>query len=233
MAKEPTSTTGFAGAENSGKSSLPDVIKNVIRDKRLSPEELDEAARKAAELHMPQLAEALQLRAKAAASLIASPWGDVSNRSWTHFCAVIANGHKPETVSSKGFYGLFQLSVRRLCDLSIMAAPRSTTFKLPSGAPARKWEGKWLLSQDRFLSDPKLQYKLFRQSMEQYRTLISAEFKSILGAQVAGQAISLSGMLAVAHTAGGKGLRKWLVTDSLRRKFPWVTAAYTKANRIF
>lgn len=214
-------------------SSLTDFVRQVIEDQGASKADLLKAADQAKEAGYPKLAIALKARAEGAKQLIPSPWGDVTGSAWTRFCSVIANGHKAGTVNPKGFFGIFQIGVRRLVDLGIMANPKSRNITDPNGTTTRIWEGKWVQPQEQFLADPQYQYKLFVKSMELYRNIISEKYKKVIGLNIEGQPATMSGLLALCHTAGSEGMYKWLTNGNLRTKFTWVTEAYKKANGIF
>lgn len=204
---------------------VPEFVQRVIADPNASRDDLLKAADAADEAGFPQLGAALRKRAETARKLIASPFKDVSGAAWTRFARVIAGRNRLGTVNPKGFYGLFQLGVRRLTDLDIMSDPK----KQSDGS----WTGTWVVPMEKFLSDPKLQYRAFAKSMELYRIVISEKFKKIIGAQIEGKSVTLSGLLAVAHMAGSQGLEKWLTSENVRKRFSHVTEMYLKANGVF
>jgi hypothetical protein len=223
------------GAGGPNASPLPDFVRKVIEDAGASKPDLLGAAEQAQEAGYPKLALALKARADGAKQLIPSPWKEITDSAWTRFCSVIADGHKAGTVNPKGFFGIFQLGVRRLVDLGIMANPKSRNIVDPSNPSqhTRIWEGRWVKPQEQFLSDPQMQYKLFVKSMELYRNIISEKYSKVIGLDIDGKPATLSGLLALAHTAGSEGMHKWLTTGSIRNKFTWVTEAYHKTNGIF
>lgn len=214
---------------DSSQGPLPPFVKQIIVNRNASKDDLGRAALEAKEAGYPKLASALARRITGSKdNLIKSPWNDISDAAWTRFCRVIANGHEPASISPKGFYGIFQLGVRRLCDLGVLRNPRSSTEN-----GKRVWRGTWLVPQDKFLSDPALQYKLFSKSMELFRNIISEKYAQVIGLDIEGKPATLSGLLALAHTAGSEGMYKWLMNGDIRNKFKWVTEAYNKANGIF
>lgn len=239
VANRDASSIGFAPTATDlplPTDTLPDIVKAVIVDKKASREAIMRAAVEAESSGFPKLATALRSRIGESQSpdntLIKSPWKDTTDAAWTRFCRVMAEGNSPSKVSPKGFFGLFQLSVKRLCDLGVMRNPRSHNIRLSSGAIARVWEGTWNIPQESFLSDPALQYKIFARSMELHRSIIAEKYKQVVGLPIEGVPATLSGLLALAHTAGA-GMYKWLTEKDIRRKFTWVTDAYLRANGIF
>jgi hypothetical protein len=217
-----------AQASSGAWKDLPENVRVAMTNPAASRGELEAAARAAEGAGYPQLAQALRKRAESAGLLIPSPWKDVTSAKWTRFCAVMAIGKKPTFINEKGFFGLFQLSVRRLCDLGVMTSPKSRNT--PAG---RIWEGEWIISKEKFLTDPTMQYELFGKSLDLYRNIIAEKYKQVLGLNIEGQPATLSGLLALCHTAGSEGMYKWLTEKTLRTKFTWVTEAYNRANEIF
>lgn len=214
--------------------ALPHFVGEIIRDPNASKDDLAKAALQAKEAGYPKLAQALAKRITGGKNLIKSPWRDVSDSAWTRFASSISNGHKPTDISPKGFFGLFQLGVRRLVDLGVMTNPKSRSLRdQKTGATIRIWQGTWLIPEDKFLADPETQYKLFTKSMELYRSIVAEKYKQVLGLNIDGKTATLSGLLALAHSAGSEGMHKWLTNGDIRKKFTWVTDAYHKSNGIF
>lgn len=228
------SVTGFLSPV---KTNLPEFVKRVVVDLDATPEELRRASLLAHEHGYPQLGLALQKRSElagASGTKIPSPWKDVSDSAWTRFATAVAEGHAVSEVNPRGFFGIFQLGVRRLCDLSVMSSPRSRNEKGADGQNIRIWEGTWLISKENFFSDAKLQYDLFAKSMELYRNVIAEKYKQVVGLEIfPGQKATLSGLLGIAHMAGSEGMHKWLTQSDIRQKFSWVTEAFKKTNGIF
>lgn len=229
-----TTATGFEPPMRK-TPPLPEFVKKVVTDKAATRSDLSRAAAMAAEAGYPQLAAALVDRASMseAARAIPSPWKDVPDGSWTKFVKIMAGERKPNEVSPRGFYGVFQIGVRRLCDLGVMRSPRSKNVRGERGL-VRVWEGVWVMPQEQFLGSAAIQYKLFLRSMELYRSVIAEKYKQVIGLEIfPGRKATLSGLLAVAHQAGSEGLHKWLMDAEIRKKFPWVTAAFEQANGVF
>jgi len=216
------------------QGALPSFVRQIIVNRNASKDDLARAALEAKNAGYPQLAQALAKRITEGKSLITSPWKDVSDGAWTRFARVISNGKKPDDIKTKGFYGMFDLGVRRLVDLGVMRDPVCSTATDPkTGAAIRIWRGQWVMPQEKFLADPKLQYDLFCKSMELYRNIIAEKYKQVLGLDINGQKATLSGLLALAHSCGAEGMYKWLTNPEMRERFTWVTNAYNRANGIF
>jgi len=213
---------------------LPDFVRKAIEDAQATKEDLQKASELAAEAGFPKLQLALAARANGAKQLIPCPWKDVTSSEWTRFCSVIANGHKAGDVNPKGFFGIFQIGVRRLVDLGVMSNPITRNVNDDNGQSSRIWQGTWCkTSEKKFLNDPQEQYRLFVKSMELYRGIISEKYTKVLNLDIDGKPATLSGLLALSHTAGSEGMYKWLTQGEIRNKFAWVTQAYHKANGIF
>lgn len=235
---------GIASAMKSKRSGsglaisqpLPDFVKKVVADKSATPNDLAKASIMAADAGYPMLANSLAKRVNVEGGKVAipSPWDDVTSAAWTRFCSVITGKHKIDYVNPRGFFGLFQMSVRRLCDLGAMSMPHSRNVREEDGQIVRIWEATWIVPKDEFFSNPRLQYEYFCKSMELYRNIVSEKYGKVIGLEVfPGRPATLSGLLAVAHQAGSEGMRKWLTNSDIRKKFSWVTTAYNTANEIF
>lgn len=221
-------TTGQSQASAPTGPGIPEFVRKVMADVSASREDLLRAADEAEKAGYPQLAQALRQRAQALADSIPSPWKDVSSPAWTRFCALIVGKNKPTSISPKGFFGLFQMSVRRLVDLGIMSNPKSKQVET-----FRVWSGDWVVPQEKFMTDPNLQYRMFGKSMDLYRNIISEKFKQVLGLNIEGKPATLSGLLALSHMASSEGMHKWLTDGTIRTKFTWATDAYNRTNGIF
>jgi hypothetical protein len=221
----------LAGGKARGEplDRLPEWVQKVIANPHATKTELELAAEWARTNGYPKLAEALDERARTARQtrpLIESPWKDISSDKWTDFARVMG-GNPVDYVSPKNYYGIFALGVRRLVDLGIMTNPRK------EGPPPGIWQGDWAIPKEEFLAQPRLQYNAFAKSMAAYRKLVEVKYPQAVGTVFDGQKATLSGLLAVAHNAGGEGLGRWLANDPPREKFPATNQAYRKANGIF
>ncbi len=214
-------------------AALPPFVRKVLVQRGATRDDLQRAAELSEKAGYTKLTTALNARISTAKQLIPSPWKDVTSAAWTTFVRTTANSRPPSAVSPRGLFGMFQIPVRRLVDLGVMKDPRSKMEPGPAGKPMRIWEGTWIVPEEKFLADPKLQYEVFLRSMELYRSIIAEKYKQVLGMAIEGdKPASLSGLLALSHTAG-VGIHKWLVGGNIRKKFHWVTEAYQKANGIF
>ena len=231
-------TTGKALTENSPKPyavGLPENVKKVIikhgKGGPTTRTELEIAASSATMAGYRMLGEELLRKAQVApkaarTSPLNSPFSEISHDAWTKFATFMrADPEKQKTGYARGRYGMFQMGTRRLVDFGLMANPR----KKPDGT----WTADWTINVKKFLADPKLQYKLFTRSMENFRNLILERYRNAIGTKLDGQPASLSGLLAVAHFAGIDGLGKWLSNPELRERFKATSEAYMKANGIF
>jgi len=155
---------------------------------------------------------------------IASPFPDVSDAKWKAFVQKMALA-PADKVNSKGFYGMFQMGVRRLVDLGIMANHKKTETG---------WTGDWVkCTQKEFLTNPRLQYAAFADSMKRYRPYLQKEYGATIGKSFEGKLVTMSGLLGTAHMAGGAGVGNWLKTPDYRKKFTHVTDAYLRTTGIF
>ena len=231
-----SSTLGYASnsEDKNMSNTLPEFTHRVIGDLHASRVDLIRAAHLARGAGYPQLASALIGRAENSSKLIESPWKDVSSAVWTRFASTIVGTHKPTHINQKGFYGMFEMGVRRLVDLGVMSNPRSRNIQLGNGQIARIWQGDWTVPKEKFLTDPAMQYRYFAKSMELYRSIIEEKYRQVIGLDVdtAGPA-TLSGLLALAHASGSDGMHKWLTKKEIRQRFPWVTDIYRRVNGVF
>jgi len=226
---------GKALDENSPKpyaKGLPDGVKQVIlkQAKGLKPTkvEFELAASSASVAGYPALSDALISKARTAPEEapvqgVPSPFPEVSNAAWTAFVKAMGK-EKAGTIGPRGGIGIFQIPVRRMVDLGLMKNPR----KGPEG-----WTGDWIIPSERFLGDPKLQYKVFEKSMKAYRNAILGRYKSAISKTIEDRPASLSGLMAVAHHTGEDGLGKWLANIPPRTRFKATTGSYLTANGIF
>lgn len=204
------------------------------------PEKLEEHAAQAAGAGYPQTAAAIRERAAALRSstvkalpaaegetALRSPLAEASQAAWTKYVALMAHGNFNDTVSPAGNLGLFQMSLPRLADLHYV----TNLHKDESG----KWAADWVppLSREKFLDDLKVQYEAFIKSTLADRRFILAHHKSAIGRVYARKVASLSGLLAVARQAGGRGLAAWLASGASKVKYPNTTAAFLRANGTF
>lgn len=164
---------------------------------------------------------------KPAATVIPSPWSDVTGAAWTKFVKVIAGNRPFSYASTNNFFGAFGFGVRRLCDIGIMKDPKKSSPTV--------WTGTWVTPKATFLGSPTVQYNALAKSMVSYRTAVigKTDVKKVIGTTIEGKKATLSGLLAVAHMAGGNGMVSWLADPTARQKRTYVTTAYKNATGIF
>lgn len=156
------------------------------------------------------------------------PIDRLTRKDWVEFVKVFVNGN-PHTITRSFRLGVFEMTVRRLCDLGAMANPRPTKH---SGWQV--WDADWQqpTSLVDFLNDPLGQYELFAESIRRYS--VDEGVKALVGTLVDGVPLTLSGVLSVAHRAGLPGLSSWVVNPRDRQRFSRNTTAYfTRGNGLF
>lgn len=156
------------------------------------------------------------------------PLSGVNRQEWVNFLRAATCGN-PRTVSPAFRLGTFGLTVRRLCDLGVMKHPRVIRFK-----GRQVWDADWKdpESLHAFQADPMGQYDLFVRSLDGYAK--TPEVRATVGHEVDGARLTLSGALMLAHRAGVPGLKSWLGSARIRRRFHDNTTAFVqRANGIF
>lgn len=156
--------------------------------------------------------------------LLPSPLTGVGDEEWTDFVLVMRT-QEPGAVSASNEMGMFAMKPRRLADFGLMRGIRKV--RVPTGAMA--WVGDWVppVSQEKFLANPKLQYRVFVASMQEYmRALRDGEI------ELPGNSaqMTVSGALAVLHKCGPGGLKKW---SEAGERFPSTIALFERSNGIF
>lgn len=127
---------------------------------------------------------------------------------------------------------MFSIDARRLTELGLMKNVR----KIP-------WEGREIfmgdfvdpLSLERFLNSPRIQYRVFKKDIANHRDTIVAKtkLKRLIGTEVDGARLTMSGLLALAKQAGVKGAQSWLTRPTDRTRFPNTTRTFHEVNGIF
>lgn len=156
-----------------------------------------------------------------------APLPSIEVAEWKRFAKAFVNPANAVTETFR--YGLFQLSVKRMCDLGLMTNPQPISTK--SGRLV--WSAQWVepLSLRSFLADPARQYQAFCDSMRDYanaETVVQS-----IGREVDGRRATLSGLLAVAHRAGTQGLESWIESPAERLEFSHTTALFENVNGLF
>lgn len=159
-----------------------------------------------------------------ARTVVRSPLPRVSDQAWAGFTKVFINPANDITPHFR--YGLFEFSVRRLCDLGLMANPSTV-----DNSGRMVWVAQWIppLTLRRFLSSKQGQYETFVKSMLDYSRSIDLDPLD----NIEGVKPSLSGLLAVAHRAGLQGLQTWVRSPEERVEFSHTTQFFLRANGIF
>lgn len=152
----------------------------------------------------------------------------LTRKQWLAFLKVSICG-TAKTISPSFRLGTFGLTVRRLCDLGAMKAPRVIQYH-----GRQVWDADWEEPSNlrAFQASPMLQYTLFVTSLTGY--FKAPEVVKAIGQEVEGAKVTLSGALMLAHRAGLPGMVSWLSDETVRGKFSDnTTAFFTKANGIF
>jgi len=151
---------------------------------------------------------------------------NVSDEKWTRFAVAMRTAHVG-AVSPSNELGMFAMKPRRLVDLDL-----AINLECMRAANGRQiWICDFVppLTAKMFLTDPSLQYRTFVKSMKNYVDgLRSGSIPKPEGETASGT--TLSGILAVLHRAGPKGLKKWNDPDS---RFEETQALFEKVNGIF
>lgn len=192
-------------------------------------EELRKCAELAQKKGMPQTALALRKKAELVAKAPPPPIEGINAAAWTTFARKL----KGPNAIRYGAYGVFAMSVRRLADLGLVKNVKRVRDP-KTGKPV--WTGTWVppLSQQAYMSSLKTQYKAFAKSMSLYAALYRKARTARPGAFATaanGKPLTMSGFLALAHRAGGRGALAAL-SDPAKR-FPQTWGFALKANGIF
>ena len=145
---------------------------------------------------------------------------------WERFVTVMAVAPKRHR-TPRCRLGTFGLDARRLSDVGFMVSPRKSTV----GGEAGVWIGEWKrpLTTEKFLDSMPAQYTAFKRSMAR----MAPKVAGFVGADVDGAKCSLSGLLGVGHLAGEAGVKSWVESPDVRKRFKSTTANFAKTNGIF
>ena len=154
-----------------------------------------------------------------------SPLAGVGDLPWTSFVAAMAEPEFAHAANETGHLGLFLFSVARLCHLGYCANVQYSAGPVGRVGTADFAGG---LTEEEFLARPVAQYQIFVQSCSAYWPSLPAD-----PAPIAGVAVTPSGLLAVAHRAGLRGLKGWLKSPADRESHPFTTDAFSRANGLF
>jgi hypothetical protein len=154
------------------------------------------------------------------------PPTSVSAEAWTRFVGALQTAPLAAR-SPSGRLGLFATHLRRLEQLGYVRG----IGRARDGALTAFWVPP--LTEETFLSDPRLQYTALAASMADLSETILRRYGSAVGRAVDGRPATLSGLLAVAHRVGIPGLVSWLGSSVERAHQRIATAAFGRANGIF
>ena len=181
---------------------------------------------------MPQTAAA---GSAASTPALVSPWPDISAAQWARFLIAMKAG-PPDTVAPKGNLGMFWYDPRRLEDMRVLQSVRSNNGRRVGAFRPPMTQEAWLR--------PDVQIAIFARDLQRIRRLLEAKPPSgsaatdAIGQAHAGRIATLSGLLAVAHTAGPAKVLSWLASEDDDRsgdkaRFSSTTYAYLRATGIF
>ena len=169
-------------------------------------------------------------RSRKGLSMIPAPKGGplpgIPLVKWERFVTVMAVAPKRHR-TPRCRLGTFGLDARRLSDVGFMVSPRKSTV----GGEAGVWIGEWKrpLTTEKFLDSMPAQYTAFKRSMAR----MAPKVAGFVGADVDGAKCSLSGLLGVGHLAGEAGVKSWVESPDVRKRFKSTTANFAKTNGIF
>lgn len=155
-----------------------------------------------------------------------SPIKGVTAEQWGRFVGWI-RGRNVSEISDAHHLGLFNVGYLRLRDLGFARALKQVV----TGKGKRVWIGKMVppLTEEKFLSDAGIQYRVFVLDMRDRMKLVSP----FIGMNIDDTVTTASGLLVVAKIAGTRGFHKWITDPAERKRFERTTAAYLAANGIF
>ena len=127
---------------------------------------------------------------------------------------------------------MFGLTARRLVALGIMTDVRDIEFD--GGNSIKLGTFKPPLTFDRFISSPRIQYKILRKSLATYHDdIIKSGLDKLLDGDIAGEPLTMSGLIGLVSQAGIKGAKSWIGNPEERARFPHTTEIFIKTNDIF
>jgi hypothetical protein len=173
--------------------------------------------------------EKLERPAAPAAPVAATATEEVPAAKLGEFASVLRANRSPDA-DAKGRVGVYAMSMQRLADLGIVKNPHKTG---PRGQST--WTAEWSerLPREKFVADEDLQAAALGKSLRLYTDEIRGKFGGVIGKKLGETTVTLSGLLAVAHVAGIRGLETWLRDAGVRAKFPGTTGLFNKANGLF
>jgi len=176
----------------------------------------------------PEVAPAEQCAT--AKPVVESPIPGVSDAQWKAYLRALSDPNHQKKVSARNSLGAFFFTYPRLEDLGLVRNVRKVD---KNGKQVYTGDFVPPLTLAKFLAEAPLQVKAMELSAKDYLPKVKNVLGGYVGTQVEGQAVTLSGILAVAHRAGFKGAQSWFKDPRDRTKFPNTTAAYKAANGAF
>jgi hypothetical protein len=158
-----------------------------------------------------------------------SPLQGVTDSQWQQFCRKMGDPKNVNSISESGHIGFFRFSCPRLQELGYAVAARRTEPAKPGGK--RPWTADLLDAG--FLQSGRSQLGAFELSCGDLASKIKAANLLDARPEIDGQRATLSGLLAVAHRAGFKGLQSWMKHPPDRVRYPNTTKAFKDANGVF
>jgi hypothetical protein len=146
----------------------------------------------------------------------------VTTGAWERFVSAMEQAPK-DRIGRKGKLGAFQIDARRLADVGVMRK----AWKRSDGTWTGEWAGR--LTQDGFLGSMPVQYAAFVRSMKS----AAPKVVHLVGADVGGEAATLSGLLGVSHLAGERGVGSFVGDLEIRKRFPGTVDIFHRTNGIF
>lgn len=158
-------------------------------------------------------------------ALLPSPFNDVPPAAWTRFVRAMAS-EAPNARTAEGKLGLFGTSLQWLAEWGCVERPR----RMPDG----RLDAAWIAptSEARFLSNPRLQYRIFVANVRALRPLIERRFGA-RGVRIGRRHATSSGLLAVGQRLGMTGLGQWVAVDHERAQWPLVWRLFESCNGLF
>lgn len=161
--------------------------------------------------------------------LPSSPWPDVTGAQWARFVRAL-EVQEPGQVTARGGLGAFLYDPRRLESLGLM-----TNLRAVQGVRM----GDFLppLSREKFLDSRAVQVAVLARDLRRMRAEVEQAHGGQIGTAHEGRPATLSGLLALAHTAGPlRAVGSWLASadgEGDKARYPNTTAAYLRATGIF
>ena len=163
-----------------------------------------------------------------------SPLAGVDDADWTCYVRR-ARVARLASISPSYRLGAFALSARELADAGVMSEARKGEWQGRRGV----WLGEWAdgRSEAAFLASTEQQYAALVALTQLHARAITARHADVIDghgtAQINGQTVTLSGLLAVARKAGLGGLRQWVTSEEDRAAFPESGALFARFNGLF